>query len=173
MLFRKRSNVSYYIEWGDGTNTSWIGPYPSGEEISASHSWNQTGNYMVQAKAKNIYDAESDWSEPLHIIIIDLTPVILLGVFPYYQEESGFVVMMFMGICINLNPPGINIYQQSTIVIDNATKKGIFIPNLINIQEMPVGVVIGKFNATVIPYKNSNSFFSSHDSSHRPFYLER
>jgi len=55
-------DVYYYIEWGDGTNTGWIGPYKSGEEITESHTWNTQGNYWIMAKAKDIYGEESDWA---------------------------------------------------------------------------------------------------------------
>ena len=55
--------VWYYIEWGDGSNTGWIGPYDSDEAITESHSWSIQGNYIIKAKAKDIFDAESDWAE--------------------------------------------------------------------------------------------------------------
>jgi len=51
----------YYINWGDGTNTGWIGPYSSGEEITKSKSWDQ-GSYDIKAKAKDEYGVESDWA---------------------------------------------------------------------------------------------------------------
>ncbi len=57
----ERDDVYYYIDWGDGTNTSWIGPYKSGEVIIESHSW-YWGEYVIEVKAKDIYDYESDWS---------------------------------------------------------------------------------------------------------------
>ncbi len=54
-------DVYYYIEWGDGTNTGWIGPYNSGKEITESHAWNEQGSYWIRAKAKDIHDTESYW----------------------------------------------------------------------------------------------------------------
>ena len=53
--------VWYYIEWGDGTNSGWIGPYTSGHEIIVNHTWNKRGTYTIQAKAKDGYGAESGW----------------------------------------------------------------------------------------------------------------
>jgi hypothetical protein len=53
--------VSYFIDWGDGTNSSWIGPYSSGELINESHTWSKKGTYIIKAKAKDSYGAESDW----------------------------------------------------------------------------------------------------------------
>jgi parallel beta-helix repeat protein len=55
------NTISYYIDWGDGTNTSWLGPCPSGEEITVSHTWNTRGSYTIKAKAKDLFGAESQW----------------------------------------------------------------------------------------------------------------
>lgn len=54
-------NVYYYIDWGDGTYMEWLGPYNSGETISFTHYWNETGNYEIKMKAKDLYGNESDW----------------------------------------------------------------------------------------------------------------
>jgi len=54
-------DIWYYIEWGDGDIEEWIGPYESGEEVSISHTWDEQGEFTLRAKAKDIFDAESDW----------------------------------------------------------------------------------------------------------------
>ncbi|UCF12917.1 MAG: right-handed parallel beta-helix repeat-containing protein [Thermoplasmatales archaeon] len=54
-------DVFYYIEWSDGNIEDWIGPYPSGEEITLNHTWNEKGTYIIRAKAKDISGAESEW----------------------------------------------------------------------------------------------------------------
>jgi len=56
-------SLYYYVDWGDGTNTSWIGLYPSGETVVVSHTWSKKGEYTVKAKTRDIFDEESDWSE--------------------------------------------------------------------------------------------------------------
>ena len=56
-------DVYYYIDWGDGSCEGWIGPYPSGEEITRNHTWNGQGTFTVRAKAKDIYGAEGPWGE--------------------------------------------------------------------------------------------------------------
>lgn len=58
--------IYYLFDWGDGTNSGWIGPYNSGELASASHLWNK-GNYSIVVKARDIYGHESKWSDPLPI----------------------------------------------------------------------------------------------------------
>lgn len=54
-------NIYYYIQWGDGTNTGWLGPYMTGENIIQSHTWSKKGTYNIRCKAKDIYDDESSW----------------------------------------------------------------------------------------------------------------
>lgn len=54
-------NVSYYINWGDGTCEGWIGWYASGEEVIRNHIWDKKGTYTIRAKAKDIYGAEGPW----------------------------------------------------------------------------------------------------------------
>ncbi len=53
--------IYYFIEWGDHTNSSWIGPYPSGDIVAKSHIWSKKGTYAIKAKAKDTSGAESDW----------------------------------------------------------------------------------------------------------------
>jgi len=55
--------IFYWIEWGDGNDTGWIGSYPSGEEITKSHSWSEKDTYTIRCKAKDPYEAESEWGE--------------------------------------------------------------------------------------------------------------
>jgi len=54
-------DIWFYIEWGDDTSTGWIGPYDSDEVVTKSHTWNEEGTYTIRAKAKDIFDEESDW----------------------------------------------------------------------------------------------------------------
>ena len=55
-------DVKYYVAWGDGTldETTFHG---SGEIVALNHTWNKQGTYTIQAKAKDTYGAESNWSE--------------------------------------------------------------------------------------------------------------
>jgi len=53
--------VYYFIDWGDTTNSGWLGPFASGEQIIKSHAWSKKAAYMLKAKAKDIYGNESDW----------------------------------------------------------------------------------------------------------------
>ena len=51
-------DLFYYVDWGDESNTGWIGPVNSGQTITRSHTWFSEGYYVIKAKAKDIYDEE-------------------------------------------------------------------------------------------------------------------
>ena len=57
----------YFFDWGDGTNSGWIGYYESGETCSASHVWTEEGTYEIKVKTKDLFGYESEWSDPLPI----------------------------------------------------------------------------------------------------------
>ncbi len=59
--------IYYHFDWGDGTNSSWLGPYVSGTTCYATHMWNQKNIYQVKVIAKDVNDAESEWSDPLPV----------------------------------------------------------------------------------------------------------
>jgi thiol-disulfide isomerase/thioredoxin len=54
--------VWYWIDWGDGTNTGWTGPFASGTGTTESHTWTTKENFTIKAKAKDNQDAESNWA---------------------------------------------------------------------------------------------------------------
>jgi hypothetical protein len=62
-------DVYYLFDWGDGTDSGWIGPYKSGDTASASHTWTKSLkiNYNIKVKAKDTYGAKSLWSDPLTV----------------------------------------------------------------------------------------------------------
>jgi hypothetical protein len=59
--------VYYLWDWGDGTHSDWLGPFVSGAQASAQKSWGVKGKYSIRVKAKDIFGAESAWSDPLPI----------------------------------------------------------------------------------------------------------
>jgi hypothetical protein len=64
-------DVYYYIDWGDGTNTGWQGPYTQGTEMTKQKSWSTAAVYIVQARAKDINNVVSEWSDALTVSIIN------------------------------------------------------------------------------------------------------
>ena len=65
-------SIYYYIDWGDGNISGWLGPYSSGEVLNILYNWGSPGTYEVKVKAKDEYGNESEWSEPLTVTIINL-----------------------------------------------------------------------------------------------------
>jgi len=67
--------IYYLFDWGDGTDSGWVGPYNSSDMGTATHTWNIKGDYDVRVKAKDdpnndgdLSDGdESDWSDPYPI----------------------------------------------------------------------------------------------------------
>jgi len=58
----QEDDVYFTIDWDDGTIDEWEGPYPSGEQITFTHTWSQKGSYTIKVLAKDAGDHESFWS---------------------------------------------------------------------------------------------------------------
>jgi len=67
-------DLYYFVDWGDGSNSGWFGPYASGEEATKSHTWTSTGTYSIKAKAKDEHGAESTWSPSFEFTILQNNP---------------------------------------------------------------------------------------------------
>jgi hypothetical protein len=67
-------NIYFLIDWDDGTYSDWFGPYTSGEILAINHTWSEPGTYYIKAKAKDIYGAESNWSESFIVVIENKPP---------------------------------------------------------------------------------------------------
>ena len=67
-------NIYYFIDWDDNSYEEWIGPYTSGEKVFVTHSWSSADNYTIVTKSKDEHEAESEWSDPFTIIIVENEP---------------------------------------------------------------------------------------------------
>jgi hypothetical protein len=65
----EEEQLYYWFDWGDGTNSDWLGPFESGETCKASHAWTERGGFNITVKAKDINDMEGSWSEVAKIWI--------------------------------------------------------------------------------------------------------
>ena len=52
-------DIYFKIDWDDGEQIDWIGPYSSGETVVFSHTWYQKGEYYIKAWARDIFEKES------------------------------------------------------------------------------------------------------------------
>ena len=97
-------------DWGDGTNSGWLGPYLSGDEICAMHAWSSEGIYSIRVKLKDEFGAESGWSNPF-LVKIDGTPPTLEVMKPKQgflyildkQVSPCFATILFGKITIEVN----------------------------------------------------------------------
>jgi hypothetical protein len=69
--------IFYFFNWGDGSDSGWLGPFDSGEECMTSHTWDEEGQYAVRVKTKDINGYQSDWSESM-IVSMPKTKVLQL-----------------------------------------------------------------------------------------------
>lgn len=55
-------SLYYFVDWGDGSDIVFVGPYAPGTEATVSHTWLIKGTYVVRAKAMDEQYSESDWA---------------------------------------------------------------------------------------------------------------
>lgn len=62
-------SVAYMVSWGDGTPTEWSSLSPSDSEYDETHTYSNIGTYFITAKAKDLKNNESAWSDSLQITV--------------------------------------------------------------------------------------------------------
>ena len=61
------NDIWYMVDWDDGSDLEWLGPFDSGEELSLKYRWTMFGNYELKVKTKDSFGDESPWSDPLPV----------------------------------------------------------------------------------------------------------
>jgi hypothetical protein len=61
--------ILYKFDWGDGSQSDWVGPFASGAEGSAQHKWTSKNSFEIKVKAKDEYGMETEWSDPMTITV--------------------------------------------------------------------------------------------------------
>ncbi len=68
-------DIYYMFDWGDGSQSTWVGPVQQGILFTYAHLWENGGILPVKVKAKDVYGAESPWSDKhwisLNVLIED------------------------------------------------------------------------------------------------------
>ena len=98
--------IFYKWDWGDGTQSDWLGPYQSGVTVEAEHEWAIAGIYEVKVMAKDSIGSESSWSDPLFVIIENSppeTPVIT-------GKTSGKAGVSYIYSAVSTDPDGNQIW---------------------------------------------------------------
>jgi hypothetical protein len=85
--------IFYKFSWGDGTDSGWLGPYASGEEIFDTHQWTSKGNYEVKVKAKDEHEKESTWSNPLSVTMPRDRVLIKPVIYRLFEKLQQFPIL--------------------------------------------------------------------------------
>ncbi|MCD6467905.1 MAG: PKD domain-containing protein, partial [Thermoplasmata archaeon] len=80
--------IYYLFDWGDDTDSGWLGPFKSGVEVSATHIWNKEGYYNVKVKVRDYYGEESKWSDSLTVTIDATAPKVEV-----LSPEDGYLYL--------------------------------------------------------------------------------
>jgi hypothetical protein len=112
-------------DWGDGSQSDWLGPYSSGETINASHGWNKPDTYTIRAKIKDAYGLESNWSEPFTSYIT--SKMILIGLVQNAMNmcEECIVLNMSFALIVKLKPIDLKMYSSVQVLILNDELQGV------------------------------------------------
>ncbi len=62
--------LRYGWDWnGDLEVDEWTPYFDSGREASIAHAWNETGIHTIQVKAQDEFGGETNWSEPMSVVM--------------------------------------------------------------------------------------------------------
>jgi len=91
--------IFYFIDWGDTTNSSWVGPYPSDENVTLSYTFTKKGTYIIKVKAKDVFHAESAWAT----LEVKMPTSISFHPFLQFFERfpHGFPILRYLLSCLN------------------------------------------------------------------------
>ena len=95
----------YRFEWGDGTDSGWVGPFNSGETASASHKWTSEGEYNVSVQAKDDPDGNGDLSDGSESFWSDTLPISM-------PKSKSTILITFLKRFTNLLPGLSNILEK-------------------------------------------------------------
>ncbi|MFO8077209.1 MAG: VCBS repeat-containing protein [Thermoplasmatota archaeon] len=87
-------DVFLYVDWGDGTETDWLGPFKSGEIVKLNHTWIDRGSYAIEAKAKDVHGNEGSWSTMKGWVSkqkIQMNVAVLSQIYLELDKESSMV----------------------------------------------------------------------------------
>ena len=55
-------DLYYCVDWGDGSAEICVGPFPANTCVTQSHIWSSDGTYTLRVKARDVFQAESEWA---------------------------------------------------------------------------------------------------------------
>jgi len=67
--------IYYMVDWDDGTELEWVGPFDSGSIAGFSHKWEAKGTYQLKVKAIDDPNGDGDLSDGLESVWSDPLPI--------------------------------------------------------------------------------------------------
>ena len=130
------NNISYYVDWGDGTTTGWTNYFPSGVDVAICHTWYRRGHYVVRCIAKDVYGLFSDENIiPWPGVTINEAhyDLCLFEVKGNISNSSKWQEpIFFIGKWFNKNNRYKLFLSASLLILGNTNKETLFIQDLIN-----------------------------------------
>jgi hypothetical protein len=115
--------IYYLFDWGDASESSWIGLFDSGAIVNASHVWHERGLYTIKVKGKDTFDAESNWSDSLNVMLSG--PYLTFGVI-----NGG------LGLTIEIKNIGEN--DAKNVEVDIETTNGVIVKSIPSHFQIPI-----------------------------------
>jgi outer membrane protein assembly factor BamB len=115
MVDPEGNDIAFLISWGDGSYTEWLGPYPSGQPVIVSHAWTEPGTYPITVKARDLWGAQSPWSEPFFMDIVRLKPAFFIGTFNNITQTDDLIILRTQ--CFIILPSYPMVHHGDIIVI--------------------------------------------------------
>lgn len=81
-------DIYFDIQWSTSDQER-IGPFPSGEQVSVNHSWQEEGEYTIKVKSVDEHGAESNW------VSFSVTMPKKKGIDPFINEFITKIIQIF------------------------------------------------------------------------------
>jgi hypothetical protein len=64
-------SIMFQFDWGDGDTSNWSAPVAESTVVSLGHSWTAAGDFSIRARARDMRDLMSDWSDAHSLTVKD------------------------------------------------------------------------------------------------------
>lgn len=101
----------YLFNWGDGTDSGWLGPVNSGVVYQAKHTWQKKGTYVVKTRVKDSNGLVSSWSDPLAVTMPLNSQVVTKPFLRWFFERFPWAFPLFRYLIAYEGNPSLEIIR--------------------------------------------------------------